>query len=114
MKSEYLLIATLCIGLVLLISFLAGTALAHHYRYFALDPRLNEDSEFGMPKNYVSAHWALTPAASSIRYYVDESTLSKSPPRGATATPNASLVMTAVAGWESAEESAPDEHSVKT
>ena len=106
MKARYLLLATLCFTLTLLVALLIGDVLGYHYFYTAQDPgkqvRDTDNDGTDAIENWMSAYWALTPGASSIRYYVDESSRPSSAPPKASATPSVSLVLTAVSDWENA------------
>ena len=108
MNSKYVQAATFCLVLSLLLALLAVTAFAHHHRYRAQDSTVqSHDRTPGMPKTFVSSHWALPSGDGFIRYFIDTSTMANVTPHpSAVATPSISQIHVATSDWESVENGA--------
>ena len=94
-----ILLPMLCVGVIGVLLFLTGVALAHHSKFMGMHMQLTQNADRArLPENHMNLAWALTPNA-SVKYFV-------ATPGPHDATPHvtsiAPLMETAVAKWERA------------
>ena len=106
MRYISILALVLTFVIIALVSFLAGSAVAHHYAYMGQDEanqRSGTPSEDpGLPENYISKIWALSESPNNVvKYYIENA---NDPIHSLTPTAGTfgGLVRTAVVDWRTA------------